>query len=147
MLLKIQTIWDVMPCRFVNIHQSTRLVVREGLHLQEYRWENLRFLRRDILCKNLIFKPCLVCPYFIKTSLASEPSDAFRLSYCALTSELCPSIRCTTALFPQVSAGNCHSLEDSLADSPCPRLYKVKNISPPMETLWTKFCSEGSADS
>jgi hypothetical protein len=135
-----------MPCRFVNIHQSTRLVVPEGLHLQEYRWENLRFLRLIFFVK-FISQTLLNLLIFIKTPSGSEASDAFMLSYCALTSELCPSVPSTIALFPQVSAGNCHSLEDSLADSPCPRLYKVKNISPPMETLWTKFCSEGSADS
>lgn len=79
-------------------------------------------------------------PYCIKTSLVDEASDAFRSIYFALTSELCPSLRFTTALFPQVSSGSCHSLEDSLADSLCPRLYKVKNISP----LW-RHCGPNSA--
>lgn len=37
------------------------------------------------------------------------------------------------------------SLEDF--HFPCRKLYKVKNISLPVVTLWTQFCVEGSTDS
>jgi hypothetical protein len=90
----------------------------------------------------------VMCAHFINTFLVDHSADAFKLSYSALSSEFSVSLRFTAFFFQQISSRKCPAFEDPLADAPpCPKLYKVKNISLPVETLRTKFCFEGFADS